>query len=307
MSAQPDADADISALAGADSAASYGSVDTSLRLVAFDLDGVLHRGGVVLPGAVEALDEVRRRGLQVRYVTNNATKHRDSIAAHLQSMGIPADTRDVFSSASATAAWLAERYPAGTRVLVVGEEGLRRELTDAGLVADYAGDPALGEPGTPESAPGSYAAVVVGLDRGFTYAGLARAHASVRAGALFVATNLDVTLPADGRILPGAGAVVAAVAAATGQEPVAIGKPNLRLADALAASSGFPAGRTLFVGDRLDTDITFGVQAGMHTALVLTGVSHREDLVGSEVQPDVVLESLLDFPALLDELAGGTE
>lgn len=280
---------------------------TSVRLVAFDLDGVLHRGGVVLPGAVEALDEVRRRGLQVRFVTNNATKHRDSIAAQLVAMGIPADTCDVFSSASATAAWLAERYPAGTRVLAVGEEGLRRELTDAGLVAEYAGDPSLGEPGTPESAPGSYAAVVVGLDRGFTYAGLARAHASVRAGALFVATNLDVTLPADGRILPGAGAVVAAVAAATGQEPVAIGKPNLRLADALAASSGVPASRTLFVGDRLDTDITFGVQAGMRTALVLTGVSHREDLAGSRVQPDVVLESMLDFPALLDEVARATE
>jgi 4-nitrophenyl phosphatase len=192
-------------------------------------------------------------------------------------------------------------------VLVVGEEGLRRELTDAGLVADYAGDPTLGEPGTPESAPDSYAVVVVGLDRGFTYAGLARAHASVRAGGLFVATNLDVTLPADGRILPGAGAVVAAVAAATGQEPVAIGKPNLRLADALAASSGVPAGRTLFVGDRLDTDITFGVRAGMQTALVLTGVSQRRDLAGSQVQPDWVLESLLEFPALLGELVGRAE
>jgi ribonucleotide monophosphatase NagD (HAD superfamily) len=86
---------------------------------------------------------------------------------------------------------------------------------------------------------------------------------------------------------------------------VAIGKPNLRLADALASSSGVPAGRTLFVGDRLDTDITFGVQAGMRTALVLTGVSHREDLVGSDVQPEYVLETLREFPALLDELAGG--
>ena len=288
---------DSSAVAGA-------GADAPVRLVAFDLDGVLHRGGVVLPGAVAAVEDVRRRGLEVRFVTNNATKHRDSIAESIRVLGIPADTGDVFSSASATAAWLAERYPRGTRVLALGEEGLRRELTDVGFVVEYAGDPALGEPGTPESAPGAYAAVVVGLDRFFTYAGLARAHASVRAGALFVATNLDVTLPADGRILPGAGAVVAAVAAAAGREPVSIGKPNLRLADALAASSGVPAGSTLFVGDRLDTDITFGVQAGMRTVLMLTGVSRREDLVGAEVQPDAVLESLAEFPALLDSVAG---
>jgi phosphoglycolate/pyridoxal phosphate phosphatase family enzyme len=284
-----------------------------IRLVALDLDGVCYRGNVALPGVREALEDILARGLDLRYVTNNSTTHRQDVAARLIGMGLPADADRVLSSGVVTARWLRERFPAGTEVLVVGEQGLIRELAEAGLVPRHAGDDGVaGQPaasgGPAEPAlRGRAAAVVVGMDRGVTYRALAEAQSAIADGALFVATNPDPTFPVPHGLAPGAGALVAAVATAAGRQPVVMGKPGLALAEALAKITGIGPESTLFIGDRLDTDVAMGEQAGMVTVLALTGATtledwHRHEAAGTEPRPDYVLDDLSQLAALLDRL-----
>lgn len=288
-----------------------GVTDERLRMVAFDIDGVLIRGGTVLPGARQALDEVVRRGLLLRFVTNNSTRHRSEIAERLTGLGLPVTADLVLTSAAATAVWLRSEVGVGAKILVVGGAGLVRELVEAGLDAVHArgGDASrvVGAAGGPLSAsavaPRPVAAVVVGLDRGFDYDSLAAAQAAILAGALFVATNTDATFPVEGGVLPGGGAIVAAVATATGRAAVVIGKPEPRLAQVLIDTAGAGPRSILFVGDRLGTDIEMARRAGLRSALVLTGVTSRSELGRpGEPVPDHVLESLEDLPALLGDL-----
>ena len=305
-----------------------------VRLVAVDLDGVVWLGGTILPDAVEALTTVVERGFDLRYVTNNSTAHREAVSERLAAAGLPAGADRVFTSGYVTALWLRQRLPEGAQVLVVGEAGLLRELTEAGLAPVRAG----GEPAAPGSGAGAapaapatafapaaapvaaapasvaapsaaapFQAVVVGMDRDFTFTGLAQAQAAILTGALFVGTNPDATFPTPNGLLPGAGSVVAAVATAAQKEPVFMGKPGLGLAEVLAAVTGVAAAQTLFVGDRMSTDIGMGRRAGMITALVLTGVTSPADLEraraeGSAYLPDHVLATLADLPALLEAL-----
>ncbi len=274
------------------------TVTALIRLVAVDLDGVVWRGREVLPGAVEALTAVVRRGLDLRYVSNNSTAHRETVSERLAGLGLPAGGDRVLTSGFVTGRWLRGRLPKGAPVLVVGEAGLMRELAEAGLAPTHTG-----------AGGGTPAAVVVGMDRGFSYRALAEAQAAVLAGALFVATNQDATFPTATGLLPGAGSIVAAVATAAGREPLVMGKPGLALAETLAGVTGVPPAQTLFVGDRLSTDIAMGRQAGMATVLVLTGVTSAADLerarAGGEgvVLPDHVLGSLAELPGLLDALS----
>ena len=240
-----------------------------------------------------------RRGLDLRYVTNNATAHREAVSERLTAAGLPAGPDRVLTSASVAARWLKNHLPHGARVMVVGEEGLARELEDAGLSFGYARE---AKPDDPIAA-----AVVVGMDRSFTYDSLAAAQRAIKGGALFVATNQDATFPVPEGLKPGAGALVAAVATAAEKEPVVMGKPAPALAETLTAVTGVSAGQTLFVGDRLGTDIVMGANAGMVTALVLTGVSTEADVreataAGSVPLPDHVLHDLRELPALLDTL-----
>lgn len=268
------------------------------RLIALDLDGVVWRGSQVLPGVREALEDVLRRGLDLRYVSNNSTAHREAVSQRLAAAGLPAGPERVLTSGSVCGAWLRTRVPEGSVVLVVGEEGLIRELREAGFAAVHVIEAPLGtEP----------AAVVVGMDRTFTYQTLAAAQKAVRGGALYVATNSDVTFPTPDGLMPGAGSIVAAVSASAEREPVLVGKPSMTLAETLAAITKVPAAETLFVGDRLSTDIAMAKAAGMRAALTLTGVTTEEDLwraeiTGEWVLPDHVLESLSELPGLLDQL-----
>ncbi len=273
-----------------------------LRLVAFDLDGVVWRGQEILPAAPKALADVVRRGLDLRYVSNNATAHREAVSQRLAAAGLPAGVDRVLTSAFVAAWWLKEHLSPGTRVMVLGEEGLRREIEEAGLAPYFARE---AKPDDPVPA-----AVVVGMDRSFCYDTLAAAQAAIKGGALFVATNRDATFPVPGGLKPGAGAVVAAVAAAAEQEPLLMGKPAPTLAETLAAVTGVPGAQSLLVGDRLSTDIAMGAEAGMVTALVLTGVSTESDVkeaaaTGSTPLPDHVLRDLRELPALLDHLRAG--
>lgn len=268
-----------------------------LRMVAFDIDGVIHRGGTLLPAAREALQDVLARGLLLRYVTNNSTQHRSAVAARLAGFGLPADPELILTSGAATATWLRHRLDPGSPVLVVGGGGLVQELSEVGLAPRYAGEV------EPAAARTGFSAVVVGLDRNFTYRSLAAAQQALLHGALFVATNLDATFPAEDGLWPGGGALVAAVAAAAGRAPVVIGKPQVELAWVLADPVGLSPQDILFVGDRLDTDIAWAHRAGMRSVLVLTGVTQARDLEAPDApRPDFVLPDLHGLPRVLDEL-----
>src|SRR5660398_276378 len=282
-------------------------IPAEIRLVALDLDGVVYRGRTLLPGVEKALSAVRDRGLELRFVTNNSTLHRSAVAARLVSYGLQVEESQILTSGAATASWVADRVAADSRILVVGEGGLLEELGEVGMYPFYPVDRG-GSWGTdpdlsPREGEEGVTAVVVGLDRAVSYGVIAAAQAAIRDGALYVATNIDATYPVEGGVLPGAGAVAAAVTAAAGREPVVVGKPSSILAEVLSSTTGISSEETLFVGDRLETDIALGVTAGMHTLLVLTGVTARGDLQDSKIRADHVLADLRDLPSLLDSVA----
>jgi phosphoglycolate/pyridoxal phosphate phosphatase family enzyme len=282
--------------------------------VALDLDGVVWRGDEVLPGTREVLEDVLRRDLDLRYVTNNSTAHRETVSDRLAAAGLPAGAERVLTSGSVCGVWLRAQLPERSAVMVVGEEGLLRELREAGLDAYHVSDDREMPEGTAARAVTAMrtgavapAALVVGMDRSFTYKTLATAQAALAVGAHYVATNADATFPTPDGLLPGAGSIVAAVSAAAQREPELVGKPSAALAETLASITAVPAAATLFVGDRLETDIAMAKAAGMVAALTLTGVTSDEDLwraeiTGEWVLPDHVLRSLEDLPDLLDSL-----
>ena len=248
--------------------------------VLLDLDGVVFRGNEPVPGARETLDALRGRGTRVVFLTNNSSRTPDQVATKLDAIGITADPAEVVTSAQATAEFLATRGVAS--VFAIGGEGVNEALTGEGI--------RLVNGDTPEAD-----VVVVGIDEGFTYAKLRTACVLIRDGSGFVATNRDVTFPAPGGLVwPGAGSLVAAVVAATGQEPEVVGKPFAPLFEAgLRRARGR---RPLVVGDRLDTDIEGANRLGWDSLLVLSGVTTPGDLDGSDVRPTHVAP---DVSALL--------
>ncbi|GAA2789420.1 HAD-IIA family hydrolase [Saccharopolyspora taberi] len=235
-------------------------------VVLLDLDGTVYRGGALVPSARESIEAVRAQGIKVRFVTNNASKLPGAVADHLTGLGLPAEPVEVSTSAQAGAAVLAERLPAGARVLVVGSSALKSEVDAVGLVPV---DELTEEP----------AAVVQGHSPDTAWKNLAEACLAIRGGALWVACNEDVTLPTERGELPGNGAMVAALKAATGRLPLVAGKPERPLLDEATASAG--ASKPLMVGDRLDTDIEGAVRAGMGSLMVLTGVHTPGDLLAA--------------------------
>jgi glycerol-1-phosphatase len=237
-------------------------------LVILDLDGVVYLGGEAVPRAPEAIASIVDSGVPVAYVTNNASRRAGDVATLLRSMGVPAREDEVLTSAQAAAALLAEDLPAGSRVLVVGAPALAEEVRAVGLTPVAAG----GQPGDVA------VAVVQGYGPNVGWPDLAEACLAVRAGARWVATNTDATLPSPRGPLPGNGSLVAALATALGRGPdTVVGKPSPALFEVAARQRG--AKRALVVGDRLDTDVEGAVRAGMDSLLVLTGVSTATDLL----------------------------
>lgn len=232
-----------------------------------DLDGVVYRGPDPVPGAAEAIAAARAAGMRMRFVTNNAARTPAAVAAQLTALGVPAAPGEVSTAAQAAAALLTGLVAPGARVLVTGGDGLREAVAEAGLtpVASAGDDPA---------------AVVQGYAPGLAYADLAEAALAVRAGAVWVATNLDATIPTPRGLLPGNGALVALVATATGRHPdAAAGKPERALHDESVRRSG--ARRPLVVGDRLDTDVEAANRAGCDSLVVLTGVTDEAALLAA--------------------------
>ncbi|HEV2778645.1 MAG TPA: HAD-IIA family hydrolase [Actinophytocola sp.] len=240
--------------------------------VLFDLDGTVYRGEQAVPGAAEAVGAVRDNPTTVRFITNNASRSPRQVADHLVALGVPTEPDEVSTSAQAAAAMLAERLAPGATVLVVGADSLADEVRLVGLRPVAEASP------TPD-------AVVQGLDRSIGWRELSEAVLAVRAGALWVACNVDATLPTERGQLIGNGALVAAVATATGRQPLVAGKPNRPLLDQAGKAAG--ARRPLVVGDRLDTDIAGAAAAELDALLVLSGVSQPADvlLAGSRLRP----------------------
>ncbi|MDM4718598.1 HAD-IIA family hydrolase [Micromonospora sp. WMMA1363] len=249
-------------------------------LVVFDLDGVIYLIDRPIPGAVQAVGRLHDEGRAVAYATNNASRRSSEVADLLTGLGVAARPEEVLTSAVAAAELLGNRYPAGAPVLVVGAEALRAEVRAAGL--------------TPvDRAEQSPVAVIQGYGPQVGWADLAEAAVAVRGGAAWIATNTDRTLPSARGPLPGNGALVAALRAALGRDPdVVVGKPAPELFVTAARRVG--AGRTLVVGDRLDTDIEGAVRAGLDSLLVLTGVSDVADLLAAppERRPTYVSQDL---------------
>jgi glycerol-1-phosphatase len=229
-----------------------------------DLDGVVYLGGAAVAKAPEALAAAREQGMQLAFVTNNASRTPSAIAAELNKLGVPADRTEVVTSAQAAAHLIADKVPPGAPVLVVGGMGLRQALRERGLrpVSTAAEKPA---------------AVVQGYAPGVDYGLLAEGGLAVRAGAWFVASNADATLPTGRGLQPGNGSLVQVIATATGIEPVVAGKPEPPLHAESVARTG--AKRPLVVGDRLDTDIEGACRVGADSMLVFTGVSKPADAV----------------------------
>ncbi|MCC6316007.1 MAG: HAD-IIA family hydrolase [Thermomicrobiales bacterium] len=256
----------------------------------FDMDGVLYRGSLPLPGVAELLDALALRGRGVMLATNNSTATAASYVAKLAKMGIVVAEDAILTSALATRDYLRQTLPAGSGVFVVGSPALREQLfTDSDFYPVQYG----------EEQP---AAVVVGMDTGFDYAKLSAAMVAIRGGARFIATNTDATLPIETGFVPGAGSIVAAVATASGRDPLVIGKPETPMLEmALARLRASPA-QAVMIGDRLETDILAGARAGMTTVLVLTGASTRDEIASAPARPDLVAN---DLPALTSALIGG--
>lgn len=229
-----------------------------------DLDGTVYRGAQAVSGARDVVCAARERAVPVRFVTNNASRATAAVAGRLRAMGVPAEASEIATSAQAGARLLAEGLASGSRVLVVGAEALADEIRAAGLVPVRSAD----EP---------VAAVVQGFADDVGWRQLSEAMIAIKAGARWVACNLDATLPTERGELPGNGSLVAALRTATGAEPEVAGKPARPLLDAAVDAVG--ASRALMVGDRLETDIAGAHAAGLDAMLVLSGVSRAAELL----------------------------
>ncbi len=252
------------------------------------MDGVLYRGSEVIPGTGEFIEFLRRNGIAFVLATNNATRTQQQFVEKLGGMGVAIQANEVLTSSLATAGYLARIAPRGTRVFVVGMEGLQEALCEAGftLVEDDA----------------EY--VVVGMDFAICYERLAQATLHIRAGAPFIGTNPDLTFPSERGIVPGAGSLLAFLEAATGVTPTVIGKPGTAMMEQALAHMGALPASTAMVGDRLETDILAGQRAGMHTLLVLSGVTDRAVLAGSRIQPGLVFDDVAHLHAVWEGVLG---
>lgn len=249
--------------------------------VVCDLDGVLYLDNHPIPGAAEALAELEAAGYRLLFVTNNATTHLSELIEKLErAIGFRPSPDAVVSSAMAGASMVAGRESVA---FVVGEHGLARTLEDAGVTVTD--DWRKAE------------AVVVGLDRSLTFETIKDATLAIRAGARFVATNLDSTYPTPEGLWPGGGAIAAALEAASGVEPEVAGKPHEPMRALVRRRLG--AGPVWMVGDRPETDLAMGKLEGWSTALVLTGVVDSVEEVPAEFTPDLVLDSIADLPGTI--------
>lgn len=254
---------------------------SDIKAVVTDMDGVLWRGDELLPAMPEFFQFLRECDIPFALATNNSGRHPDEYVTKLAKMGVPdIQPEQIVTSGTATADYLKNEYPEGTRLYVVGNPGLYKVLEEAGFVL----------------ADEDVAAVVAGLDFNFSYEKARHATLLIRNhGARFIGTNPDVTFPSPIGLVPGAGSVIGMIELATDVEPIMIGKPKRAMFDVAVQRLGAQAHETLMLGDRLNTDIEGAQIAGLPSALVLTGVNNRADVEASNIKPDYIFEDLNDL------------
>lgn len=250
----------------------------SMTTFIFDLDGTVYRDDRVLPGARETIDALRARGHRVLYASNNSTRTRADYLRKLEGMGLPVEHDGLATTAYATGLYLRDLPEPPRSLLVLGAPALAAEIVAAGLDARSDGAPPID-------------AVVVGLDRDFSYERLARAQAAILGGARLIATNRDPQFPAREGLKPGAGSVVAAIETAAQTQAVTIGKPEPYLYHALMKANHADPATTVVVGDSMLTDIAAAIPLRLYSVLVLTGVSEAP-APDATIQPDLVLPSI---------------
>ena len=251
------------------------------RYLIVDVDGVLRRSRQPLPGAGQFLPWIVQRGMDYRIVSNNSMSPPERLRTTFAEMGIITDEAHIITSATGTAWYLKRLAPQGGKVYIIGEEGIRKALLDDGLF-------------TLDDQQADF--VVVAIDRSFTYEKLARACTLIRNGARFIATNTDATYPMEVGVIPGGGALVAAVQVCAETKPIVIGKPERILFDMALDQMGATKEETVVLGDRLDTDIAGALAAGMDSIMVLTGINSNEDVLASPYKPTFIFN---DLPALM--------
>jgi 4-nitrophenyl phosphatase len=259
----------------------------------FDLDGTLYRGNETINGADRLIADLQNRGIRCWFVTNNSTRTPSEVSHHLQALGITASEQTIVTSALAAAYYVREMHP-GANVYVIGEYGLREALQEAGIHV-------LEEEGTDRFA----ALVVQGLDRGLTFGKLTEAVKHLLNGAVYVQTNPDRLLPVDGGFLPGAGSIGASLQAASGVEPIVIGKPSNIIMEYSLKLAGTSSTRTWVIGDNPYTDIAAARNAGCPSILVLTGLctadNWQEHCHAAGVTPDAVCEGPEQLAVILND------
>ena len=256
---------------------------TNIRGLILDMDGVLWRGETPIGDLPQQFELIRKLGLDVVLATNNATRNPAQYAAKLQGFGVELDPGQIVNSAMATAHYLQRHFPQGGNIFVVGDQSLADTIEAAGFT--ISGDRPL--------------AVVAALDRGINYETLSTATLLIRAGALFIGTNPDKTFPIPGGQAPGAGAILAALEAATGIAPLIMGKPQPEMYYLALERLSLSPGETLVVGDRLETDIAGAQKAGCPAALVLSGVTSFEAAQRWTPAPDIISTDLSSVLELL--------
>jgi NagD protein len=249
---------------------------TPIKNILMDMDGVLVRGRTPIPGAPEFIDQLNANGVDYLVLTNNPLYTPSDLSHRLQTNGLAIPTERIFTSAMATAQFLHSQRPNG-KAFVIGESGLTTAIHDIGYVMtdenpDY---------------------VVLGETHAYSLETITKAIRLIVDGALFIATNPDPSGPGEGGLLvPACGAMAALIESATGRNPFFVGKPNPLMMRTALNYLGVHSDETVMVGDRMDTDMVAGINAGMRTILVLTGVTKEEDIANFPYQPTMVKASI---------------
>ena len=260
-------------------------IPSNIKALILDMDGVVWKADAPIGDLPKTFARIRERGLKFVFATNNGTKTPEEYQQKLADLGVDIEPWQVVTSALGIAFMLSQKYPRGTKIFMIGEDGIRVALEEKGFQIL-----------TVENATEAQA-VVMGIDRGINFDKIAEAALLVRAGIPFYTTNTDKTFPTPRGEIPGSGAWVSVITYATGIDPIIAGKPFPYLMELSLERLGTTKEETLVVGDRLETDIAAGQGVGCPTALVLSGVSTKEQADEWKPKMDVIADDLASLVA----------
>ena len=256
---------------------------SNIKALILDMDGVIWKGDAPIGDLSATFNRIRERGLKFVFATNNGTKTPEDYQVKLRELGVDVEPWQIVTSALGIAFMLAQKYPRGTKIFMIGEDGIRVALEEKGF-----------EILSTEDAPQAQV-FVMGIDRTINFMKVAEATLLVRAGIPFYTTNTDKTFPTPRGEIPGSGSWLSVITSATGMEPIVAGKPFPFLMELSLERLGTTKEETLVVGDRLETDIAAGQSVGCPTALVLSGISTKAQADEWKPKMDVIAESLSEL------------